>query len=315
MAYTNAWTNAVPAGSDAANTIDDQIRRLRLDINERMTDLVDNWDSDPVVSKNDADLTAIVSVNTTQTTNIATNVTNIATNVTNIATNTAGIATNVTDITTNTAAIAVNTSGLAAAVAVNSTQTTNIATNVTNIATNVTNIATNVTNIATNTAGIATNVTDIAANTTAIGIINAPKVARVYTNAAFSLPSGATTSVDFVAEDYDTGSFHSNAANPERLTVPSTGYYHITCAIQITSLGNPDTGSILQLVKNGSSGWAQDLRVHTATTTFAYLISTVILLSITDYVTFDFTQASGDAWSTKSNSAQAHATISRLTGT
>lgn len=315
MAYTNAWSNAVPAGSDAANTIDDQIRRLRLDIDERMTDLVDNWEADPVVSQSDSDIAAIVAVNTTQTTNIATNVTDIATNVTNIATNTTNIATNVTNIATNTAAIAVNVADIAAAVAVNSTQTTNIATNVTNIATNVADIATNTTNIATNTTNIATNVTDIASNTSAITVINAPKVARVYTNAAFSLPSGAATSIDFVGEDYDTGSFHSNATNPERLTVPSTGYYHITCAIRVVSLGNPDPGAILQLVKNGSTGWAQDVRVHAASTVIPYLISTVILLSVTDYVTFTFTQVSGDAWSTGSTTAQAHATISRLTGT
>ena len=58
MAYTNAWSNIVPAGSDALNTADDQIRRLRLDVQERMDDIVADWTTDPVVPGSDvSDLT------------------------------------------------------------------------------------------------------------------------------------------------------------------------------------------------------------------------------------------------------------------
>ncbi len=58
MAYTNAWSNIVPAGSDALNTADDQIRRLRLDVQERMDDVVADWTADPVVPGSDVgDLT------------------------------------------------------------------------------------------------------------------------------------------------------------------------------------------------------------------------------------------------------------------
>lgn len=49
MAYTNTWSNIIPAGSAAANTVDDQIRQLRLDIQERMDDIVIDWTADPVV--------------------------------------------------------------------------------------------------------------------------------------------------------------------------------------------------------------------------------------------------------------------------
>ena len=51
MAHTNAWSNIVPAGSDNLNTADDQIRRLRLDIQERGDEIVDDWTADPVVPK------------------------------------------------------------------------------------------------------------------------------------------------------------------------------------------------------------------------------------------------------------------------
>src|SRR5690349_2221452 len=49
MAYTNVWSNVIPAGTEAAKNIDDQIRQLRLDIFERMNDLVADWTADPVV--------------------------------------------------------------------------------------------------------------------------------------------------------------------------------------------------------------------------------------------------------------------------
>lgn len=50
MAYTNVpWTNSVPLGSEAANLADDYLRRLRLDVQERMDDIVEDWiNDDPV---------------------------------------------------------------------------------------------------------------------------------------------------------------------------------------------------------------------------------------------------------------------------
>ena len=53
MAYTNSgWPTNIPAGSDPLNTADDQLRRLRLDLKERLNDLVDDITTDPVVVKN-----------------------------------------------------------------------------------------------------------------------------------------------------------------------------------------------------------------------------------------------------------------------
>lgn len=49
MSHTNAWTDSIPLGSELAKNIDDQIRQLRLDIHERMDDIVADWEADPVV--------------------------------------------------------------------------------------------------------------------------------------------------------------------------------------------------------------------------------------------------------------------------
>lgn len=52
MAHTNpGWPTNIPPGSDAANTADDQLRRLRLDLLERMNDFVVSFTADPVVLK------------------------------------------------------------------------------------------------------------------------------------------------------------------------------------------------------------------------------------------------------------------------
>lgn len=49
MAYTRSWSDTTPPGSQAANTIDDEIRNLRLDIHERMTDLCPDWTASAII--------------------------------------------------------------------------------------------------------------------------------------------------------------------------------------------------------------------------------------------------------------------------
>lgn len=51
MAYTNAWVTNVPAGGDPAKTADDHLRRLRLDLDERLSEIFVDFDADPVVLK------------------------------------------------------------------------------------------------------------------------------------------------------------------------------------------------------------------------------------------------------------------------
>jgi hypothetical protein len=50
MAYTNGWSEITPAGTDQASTMDDSVRRLRLDMRQRMETLigVGAWNTDPV---------------------------------------------------------------------------------------------------------------------------------------------------------------------------------------------------------------------------------------------------------------------------
>jgi hypothetical protein len=59
MAFSNAWSNVIPAGSDPANTADDELRQLRLDIDERMDTIVGDWSADPIVALTDIRRTVI----------------------------------------------------------------------------------------------------------------------------------------------------------------------------------------------------------------------------------------------------------------
>lgn len=52
MPYTRGWNDGTPAGSRAANQIDDAIREFKVDLHERMDSaLVVDWLTDPVVAK------------------------------------------------------------------------------------------------------------------------------------------------------------------------------------------------------------------------------------------------------------------------
>lgn len=49
MPYTRVWSDATPAGSRAANEIDDAIREFKVDVRERMNSFIVDWLADPVV--------------------------------------------------------------------------------------------------------------------------------------------------------------------------------------------------------------------------------------------------------------------------
>ena len=48
--YTNVWSDIQPSDTELANTLGADLRKLRLDIRERMNALVVDWTADPVVT-------------------------------------------------------------------------------------------------------------------------------------------------------------------------------------------------------------------------------------------------------------------------
>lgn len=52
MSYTRGWSDATPAGSRAANQIDDAIRELKVDLHQRFDSVLSvDWTTDPVVAR------------------------------------------------------------------------------------------------------------------------------------------------------------------------------------------------------------------------------------------------------------------------
>lgn len=53
MAYTNAWNESLPSGTAPGSRalVDDYLRQMKLDIRERMNEIVVDWTADPVVVK------------------------------------------------------------------------------------------------------------------------------------------------------------------------------------------------------------------------------------------------------------------------
>jgi hypothetical protein len=117
--------------------------------------------------------------------------------------------------------------------------------------------------------------------------------AKAYRSAAYNLASGAVTVFPWDAEDWDTDSFHDNATNPSRFTVPSGlgGKYAVKASVG--SSANFSARYIVEIHVNGTV-------VHggrTDTTTGGQFpcatVTTDLNLSATDYVEIAYYQDSG----------------------
>lgn len=123
---------------------------------------------------------------------------------------------------------------------------------------------------------------------------------RAYSNNSQSIPSGATTKIQFNVEDFDTNNNYDNATN-YRFTPTVAGYYQINMAVGFAAMGVGEI--ILQINKNGSVyQFGSDV---VGTTTYISSMSTLVYLNgSTDYVEGFVQQASGLARNLAASSSQ-----------
>lgn len=145
-------------------------------------------------------------------------------------------------------------------------------------------------------------------------VIGTPDLAVVYTGAAFSIPSGATTVIDFVQETLDTGSFHDNSVNPSRLTIATAAYYRITASLKVTSQSSAAVGA-MNLTKNGAAIASTNIYFDGTRLTNTMFATYISLAAVDDYYEVNVVQSSGDAWATATTAPQAYFMIERLAGT
>jgi len=144
-------------------------------------------------------------------------------------------------------------------------------------------------------------------------IAGTPRVARVVPGAV-SLLTTVNTVIDFGAETFDTDSFHDNAVNPSRLTVPVAGYYLIHSSLAITSGAAAGIG-IMEIRENGTTTRAQvDHRHNGSTTDENFQVQTIVLAAASDYFEIRFLQSSGDTWTTRSAAMEAFFEIMWISG-
>ena len=146
-----------------------------------------------------------------------------------------------------------------------------------------------------------------------------PQVAVVYTNAAFPIPDGVLTVIDFVGETLDTSNptteFHSNSVNPSRLTIETAAYYRITASIQVTS-GTSTTVASIHIRKNGTTIALTRTAFESGVVSTKQMFVTYIdLAADDDYYEIALIQNSGDAWVTLDIATKAYFMIEKLAGT
>ena len=141
-----------------------------------------------------------------------------------------------------------------------------------------------------------------------------PDLAVVYTNAVLNITSGATVVLDFVGETLDTGSFHDNSTDPERLTITTAAYYRISASIQVISSTTKYVAS-MHLRKDGVT--IASTTTHFDGTDFnrTMKIDYIDLAAVNNYYEIGIFQASTDTWTTAEIASKAYFMIERLVGT
>lgn len=119
-----------------------------------------------------------------------------------------------------------------------------------------------------------------------------------------SITSGVNTTIPWGGETYDTDSYHNNAVNPSRLTVPASGYYIVSASVRYAP--DPNGSRRAQLFKNGASfpGRTIDVQVPAVgQNSILNITSPAILCAAGDYFEVETVQDSGVSLNVAANDA------------
>lgn len=102
---------------------------------------------------------------------------------------------------------------------------------------------------------------------------SAAVAAHAYATSAQTLPHATVTAITLDAENFDTDSFHDNATNNTRFTIPSDGAYDIAGQVAFSSTGSSGSTRIARIRLNGTdtlvdtayAGTTDGVRVPVAT--------------------------------------------------
>jgi hypothetical protein len=142
-----------------------------------------------------------------------------------------------------------------------------------------------------------TNMDAIASNFYALGGTLGYIGCRAHHSANQSIPHAVNTVVALNSERFDSdpnGAMHDLATNNSRVTIRTTGVYHVGCCVSWAT--GPLGRRLVELLVNGSVVIARDDQQHASTTEpFAQTLQTVYSLTATDYVEIRVNQQTGAA--------------------
>ena len=117
----------------------------------------------------------------------------------------------------------------------------------------------------------------------------------VYKSANQSITSSTQTILTFNTELFDTNSYHDNATNNSRITIPSgkAGYYSIT--LRATFANNATGVRVIYLAKNGTNVMEVDRSIVSNNEYETVLATVVYYCSVADYFEAKVWQSSGGA--------------------
>jgi hypothetical protein len=127
--------------------------------------------------------------------------------------------------------------------------------------------------------------------------------ARVFHNAAQSIPNDTVTALAFNSEVYDTDTIHDTVTNNSRLTCKTAGTYSIVASVSYAANTTGYRGTAIRL--NGTIDLAQDRRntISTASRSTWLTLSIQADLAVNDYVEVTVRQTSGGALDIEAASA------------
>jgi hypothetical protein len=120
--------------------------------------------------------------------------------------------------------------------------------------------------------------------------ITTPPSCRVYNSSNQSISNGTITAIQFNSERFDNDTIHDSATNNTRLTCKTAGKYLVIGQIKFAF--NSTGYRELDIVVNGTTFYAASTVLPVSTANYS-VISTIINLSVNDYVELMVKQTSG----------------------
>lgn len=133
----------------------------------------------------------------------------------------------------------------------------------------------------------------------------------VFHSANVSLPNGATTTLPWNSEAFDTDAYHDTVTNPSRLTVPAgkAGTFRIRLMLDVQT-GATAALDTIEILKNGAA--VRTKRNHPEAGAYGVAIEAVIPLAVGDYVEAAYVNANAASHTATGSSTSSVFGIERL---